>query len=185
MAGSCSDSVHELAGKPTQHPTNSPCMASYKDAASLLFLDLGLVFVLLPDLAHVCFSSSFAFICCCSFSKAAKATSCMVAAIPGDPRNGGACLGTLCYFLTLTMRECCCQIKTSRTKAMCVSPFTYFLSCPMSSTVRRWLRRGRLGRRLLLLGAAAFLFDPRPSLGAVSEPASGTFFVGLAFQLHP
>ena len=63
-------------------------MASYKDAASLLFLDLGLVFVLLPDLAHVCFSSSFAFICCCSFSKAAKATSCMVAAIPGDPRNG-------------------------------------------------------------------------------------------------
>ena len=95
MAGSCSDSVHELAGKPTQHPTNSPCMASYKDAASLLFLDLGLVFVLLPDLAHVCFSSSFAFICCCSFSKAAKATSCMVAAIPGDPRSGSACLGTL------------------------------------------------------------------------------------------
>ena len=30
-------------------------MASYKDAASLLFLDLGLVFVLLPDLAHVLF----------------------------------------------------------------------------------------------------------------------------------
>ena len=30
-------------------------MASYKDAASLLFLDLGLVFVLLPDLARVLF----------------------------------------------------------------------------------------------------------------------------------
>ena len=30
-------------------------MASYKDAASLLFLDLGLVFVLLPDLAHALF----------------------------------------------------------------------------------------------------------------------------------
>ena len=30
-------------------------MASYKDAASLLFLDLGLVFVLLSNLAHALF----------------------------------------------------------------------------------------------------------------------------------
>ena len=47
--------MHELAGKPTQHPTNSPCIASYKDAASLLFLDPGLVSVLLSNLAHALF----------------------------------------------------------------------------------------------------------------------------------
>ena len=121
--------------------THHAWLASYKDAASLLFLDLGLVFVLLPDLAHVCFSSSFAFICCCSFSKAAKATSCMVAAIPGDPRSGGACLGTLCYFLTLTMPEYCCC-----TKAMCVLSYTFLLSCPISRTVRRVVASGAARR---------------------------------------
>jgi hypothetical protein len=40
----------------------------------------------------------------CSFSTATKATSCMVAA-PGDPRYGGACLGTLRCFLTLALRD--------------------------------------------------------------------------------
>ncbi len=136
--GSCSDSVRELECKPAP---NKLTMVSSVDAASLFFCNWVSCGCCRWTLSVLSSCSLCAFFCCCSFSKAAKATSCMVAAIPGDPRNGGAYLGTLCYFLTLTMREYCCC-----TKAMCVPSYTFLLSCPISRTVRRVVASGAARR---------------------------------------
>jgi len=85
--GSYSDSVRELAGEPGQHP-NKLTMARFDVSASLLLLELDLAWVLTLGLGRTYSLLTLrVFFCCCLLAKAAKATSCMVAA-PGDPGAG-------------------------------------------------------------------------------------------------
>jgi hypothetical protein len=171
--GSCSDSVRELECKPAP---NKLTMVSSVDAASLFFCNWVSCGCCRWTLSVLSSCSLCAFFCCYSFSKATKATSCIVAA-PGDPRCRGACLGSLPLRLDVDLAR---VLLLDQSNARIV--LRRLLSFPPFQLQRGgWLRMGRLGSGPLVIGLepSAVLLC-RFGFGAAARPAPFVSLIRLS-----